>query len=298
MSAVLDQNPSQKHTIKRWAHDQKNPYVQIHNELPRNEKIPPEARLLLIYLLTNKDGWEIRVSQLINHFKPFWGRDKVYKIINQCIEHGYMQRDVLREDGRHVGVNYYVAEYPAFKEFIPLPENPNAVEPDRVNTYYKKEQKSKKEQDIKTTTPLPPKKEAMEPDKRPCVVVVSESPKDKPKKAEVSKDDVHFYCLRAKKDWTPDEIDSAWEAYKDSTSSVSDVYAYVSGIIDKKRILAQNRRNKDRSTRGKPCYKNSLPTLKKESPNTNSTCTVVGFSEQDLDELLGPDRPCKRLSRT
>lgn len=165
MSAILDQNPSQKHTIKRWAHDRQNPYVQIHNELPRNEKVPPEARLLLIYLLTNKDNWEIRVSQLISHFKPFWGRDKVYKIINQCIEHGYMQRDILKENGRHIGINYYVAEYPAFKEFLPLPENPEEAKPEEANTYYKKEQEKKKEQDIKESSSKPSSLAPKEPDK-------------------------------------------------------------------------------------------------------------------------------------
>lgn len=159
--------------------------------------------------------------------------------------------------------------------------------------------KSDRKNDSKTTTPLPPKKEAMNPiDERPNVVVVLENPKEKPKKPAITKDDVHFYCVKAQKDWTPDEIDLAWEAYKDSNASISDTYAYISGIIDKKRILAQNQRNKARHTREKPCYKNSLQTLKKESPNTNSTCTVVGFSEQDLDELLGPDRPCKKLSHT
>lgn len=167
MSAVSDQNSTQKHTIKRWAHDRQNPYTQIHNELIRDETVAPEARLLLIYLLANKDGWEIRVTQLLNHFKPFWGRDKVYKVINQCIEAGYMQKDILREKGRHIGVNYYVAEYPAFKELLPLPENPHTSLSNEANTYYNKDQDIKKKQDIKESSSKP---SSTQPPKKPEIV--------------------------------------------------------------------------------------------------------------------------------
>lgn len=157
--------------------------------------------------------------------------------------------------------------------------------------------KSDRKKDSKTTTPLPPKKEAMNPiDERPSVVVVLKKSEEKPKKPEITKDDVHFYCVKARKDWTPDEIDSAWEAYKDSNSSISDTYAYISGIIDKKRILAQNQRNKARHTREKPCSKTSTQISKKESQNTKTTSTAGGFSEQQLAELLGPNRAFKRSS--
>jgi phage replication O-like protein O len=122
----------------------------------------------------------------------------------------------------------------------------------------------------------------------------NELPLKTSKDSEITKDDVHHFCISSRKNWTPEEIDSAWNAYKSSSSSVSDVYAYIEGIIEKKRILAQNKKNKQHK-KEKLCQKTLTQTLKKESQDTNSKPTEGGFSEAFLDSLLGPNRICRKF---
>jgi predicted transcriptional regulator len=79
--------------------------------------------MVLIHLLANDEKiWIIRVSQLYNKFKKHLGRDSIYKIINEAIEAGYINRSTHTENGM-LRYTYYLSESPKFKKTLLFTEN-------------------------------------------------------------------------------------------------------------------------------------------------------------------------------
>lgn len=141
-------------TIHRCPHDEKNPYVMINNNLIRNENLSPQCRWLLIYLLSNEEGWNISIQQLRNHLKKFAGRDKIYNMINEAIEAGYME---LQEylDGGLKRTRYVISETPKFKKCLPHPENPDPAVPHPEASPIYKNNQSKNDQKKENISELP-----------------------------------------------------------------------------------------------------------------------------------------------
>jgi hypothetical protein len=108
--------------MERCPHDKENPYAQILNELIRNEKLTPDCRWLLIYLLSNEKGWKICVKQIVNHLKIHRGYSSktVYKIIKEAIDAGYMKREQSKNGNSWGKVKYFISERPKFKKCLPL----------------------------------------------------------------------------------------------------------------------------------------------------------------------------------
>jgi len=113
-------------TFRRCPHDAENPYTMISNALIRDHSISPDCRWLIIRLLSNSGDWVIRAAQLIKELEGHWGRNKVYRTINEAIAAGYVHREQKRT-GKFGGVEYFVSETPKFKKFRPLPQNGDAV---------------------------------------------------------------------------------------------------------------------------------------------------------------------------
>jgi hypothetical protein len=105
---------SQHDTFQRSPHDKQNPYTMISRNLIRDESISPECRWFLIYLLSNAEGWVIRVPQIINHLKGRrnFGTKRIYKIVNEAIQAGYIQREFIYEKNLRRGCKYLVYENP------------------------------------------------------------------------------------------------------------------------------------------------------------------------------------------
>ncbi len=122
---IYDQ--SECDTIERCPHDKENPYVQINVNVLRDESISPECRWLIAYLLTNKDGWRIKRSQVINHLKGIKGRDSVNKIFDEALEAGYLKKVEIRIKNPRGGLlksfKYHLSETPKFKKFLRMTEN-------------------------------------------------------------------------------------------------------------------------------------------------------------------------------
>ena len=133
-----------ENTIQRCPHDEENPYVQIRRGLIRDKRISPECRFLIIYLLSNKDNWNINVKQLIKEFKGQWGKDIIYKIINEAIYTGYMKREKFILKGLE-RTRYYLSETDKFKIESPHAGFPEAVIPHAENQDAKDIIYSKKE---------------------------------------------------------------------------------------------------------------------------------------------------------
>lgn len=105
--------------IQRCPHDAKNPYTMIRNDLIRNKNISPECRWLLIYLLSNdEEVWNINLTQVMNHLQGHCGQRKVYALVSEALEHGYMKREYIMDGNLKKGVKYYVSETPKFKKVV------------------------------------------------------------------------------------------------------------------------------------------------------------------------------------
>src|SRR5688500_6813874 len=106
-------------------------YTIVPNDLIRDTSISPECRWLIIFLLSNKTGWKIKRTQIYAHVKGFIGRDKLYKIINEAIEAGYMDRIAFlkqTEKGKLKGYRYVVASSKKFKKVLRCTENQDTVD--------------------------------------------------------------------------------------------------------------------------------------------------------------------------
>jgi len=127
-------------TFERDPHDSEHPFSITSHALIRNQILTPETTMLIIYLLSHSKGWRINTAQLINHFKPVCGKDKVYRMLNEAIEKGYIRKEILKISGRFDGIKYFVSESPKFKKLVPHPENQDAGNRDAKNPDDKEEQ--------------------------------------------------------------------------------------------------------------------------------------------------------------
>lgn len=155
-------------SIERCPHDDENPYAQISNDLIRDQSISPNCRWLIIYLLSNRGNWKIKVSQVVHHLNGQMSRGKVYKIINEAREAGYIMREDFKipnidkngknRGGFHNRCRYFVSEKPKFKDVVKPEEiqhdeiqhagtqdtgNRHAKEEHKKENYLKKEHTSK-----------------------------------------------------------------------------------------------------------------------------------------------------------
>lgn len=159
-------------TIQRWPHDAENPYTMIQNSLIRDESISPNCRWMLCYLLSNKPGWKINVLQIYNHVKKFIGRGRVYSLVDEAIEAGYMKKEICKKNNLRNGCKYYVSEKPIFKKCFRHPDIQEAEDPlaDRKDV---RKTKDKKDYPKKENIPKPP------PPKNPPPLTPPKTPKAK-----------------------------------------------------------------------------------------------------------------------
>jgi hypothetical protein len=143
--------------FQRSKHNKENPYAQLSRTLLRDQSISFECRGLLAYLLSMADGWVIHARQLIEHCKGHYGRDKVYSIIDEAMEAGYIEREEFYE-GNLRRTRYNISEEPIFKKSLRCPEKPDAGETDAVKADDKertsnKENEEKENKNIAQTSP-------------------------------------------------------------------------------------------------------------------------------------------------
>lgn len=105
-------------TFQRCPHDRENPYTMISRDLIRDKSISPECRWLIIYLLSNEGSWKIHIREIVNHCEGLIGRNRIYEIVNEAIEAGYMKREKFLVNGL-TRQRYYVSEVPKFKNNLP-----------------------------------------------------------------------------------------------------------------------------------------------------------------------------------
>lgn len=98
----------------------------------RHKDISIGATGLYCWLFSHKSEQEITLEFICNHFKE--GRDAISKRINELINNGYLIKEVIRDKGKFMGINYYLNESPQTEK--PLTENPLPENQPQSNIIY------------------------------------------------------------------------------------------------------------------------------------------------------------------
>ena len=99
-------------------------YTAISNALIDHPTLSPEARLVLIYLLSKPDDWQLQVNdirRLLGTAGKPCGRNKAYEVIKELKASAYVVAvHELAENGRFDRITYYVFDepYPDPERFI------------------------------------------------------------------------------------------------------------------------------------------------------------------------------------
>lgn len=133
-------------------------YTVIPNAIFQDERLAPDALGVLCYLLSHRDDWKVRQTQLADRFKV--GKDKMQGIVRRLIEAGYIVRVQNRaEETKTFGeYEYNVFDAPQgtgepANANEPLPENPATVGTG-ANTPRKPNRKPQPEKPLPENPPL------------------------------------------------------------------------------------------------------------------------------------------------
>ena len=150
-------------TFQRCPHDRENPYAQINRDLIRNPDLSPEAKWLVIYLLSHQEGFNISMPSIIRSQKI--SKNRMYNMIDECMEAGYLKRVEYLQQGKK-RFKYFISETPKFKNILLCPQNQDTEIQYPENEDRKKEQSSsyeeEKKEQYKETPASPPPSAAAE----------------------------------------------------------------------------------------------------------------------------------------
>jgi DNA-binding MarR family transcriptional regulator len=145
-------------------------FSALSNKIWEDEKLSVEAKGTLGYLLSRPPNWHVRIAQVGRKLRI--GRDKLYRIIDELIGAGYLERRQGRKGGAFRPVSYYVRDASVAnlsRPEKPYPAQPYAAQPDTANqdALVKNEDSTKKEsyKISSSTKPLP---------QTPCPIAPSE----------------------------------------------------------------------------------------------------------------------------
>lgn len=95
--------------------DRTGGYTVIQNSLINDLEISAEARLLMVYLLSRPEDWQLRITDVRRFLgvkgKPF-SRNKAYRAVAELKQHRYLVMCEDVRDGHFAGVTYYIFEHP------------------------------------------------------------------------------------------------------------------------------------------------------------------------------------------
>ncbi len=127
-------------TIYRVVKSAENPYVMIDRRPIDNATLSFKAKGILTYLMSRPDGWEVSVSDLINHATD--GDDSIRSGLKELRDAGHMKYTKMRDKGRITGwlIEVYELPHADFPDVaFPDVENPTQVLKNLNSTERKKE---------------------------------------------------------------------------------------------------------------------------------------------------------------
>jgi len=133
-----------KKTIYRVRKSAENPYVMIDRRPIDNPLLSYKAKGILTYLMSRPDGWEVSVSDLVNHATD--GDDSIRAGLKELEKAGHTKHTRMRDKGRITGwlIEVYEVPHADFPDMdkpdedLPDMENPTQVLSKLSNTERKK----------------------------------------------------------------------------------------------------------------------------------------------------------------
>lgn len=114
-------------SIIRIQKNKDNPYVIVHKGFLEDPNISLKLKGFLAYCLSKPNDWKFHVRHLASVLKE--GKDAIYGIIDEGIEHGYITRSEQRIKGKFECVDYIIHET-KIKKISTVSGNPDTVNPD------------------------------------------------------------------------------------------------------------------------------------------------------------------------
>jgi hypothetical protein len=154
---------SDRINVIRAPRDSEHAYFAVSRALTQDKRLSFEARGVLAYLLSKPSDWIVRIQDLQK--EGSCGRDRIYRILKELRDAGYLHRDQEHQpNGAFVWGPYRVYEQPFTDKADmvaqhqeatqPFTENTDTVKPDTVNTEMVKRGKQHQEA-TQPFTPLP-----------------------------------------------------------------------------------------------------------------------------------------------
>lgn len=154
---------SDRINVIRAPRDSEHTYFAISRALTQDKRLSFEARGVLAYLLSKPSDWIVRIQDLQK--EGGCGRDRIYRILKELRDAGYLHRDQEHQpNGAFVWGPYRVYEQPFTDKADmvaqhqeatqPFTEKPYTVKPDTANTEMAKHGKQHQEA-TQPFTPLP-----------------------------------------------------------------------------------------------------------------------------------------------
>jgi hypothetical protein len=103
--------------------DQGSPFFCGRLDVLREHRLSPEIRWFFLYLCSNDKNWTIRISQLREHLKAHYGRDKFRNLVSDSVKIGFLKRATFKKDNL-LRTRYTVVRNFDFNKFFRLSENP------------------------------------------------------------------------------------------------------------------------------------------------------------------------------
>jgi len=104
----------------------------LSNKIWEDKNLSVEAKGTLGYLLSRPPNWRVRLAQVARLLRL--GRDRLYRIINECIAAGYIVRRQERKGGAFKAVTYYVRDVARLPNTgLPDAVHPHTAQPDTAN---------------------------------------------------------------------------------------------------------------------------------------------------------------------
>ena len=122
----------------RGHHDFDDHFTQIPNDWVRDGKLSLEARGLLAQIMSHRPGWNLSIQSIAT--KNGIGRDKVKRILDELLKHGYLERSESQSHDKrgHLAGYDYTTKDPQGVTQKPYKAKPYKGDPDEVDRSLKK----------------------------------------------------------------------------------------------------------------------------------------------------------------
>jgi len=257
MEGKMNNNPHLEDSIIQNCPDEPEiPWFQVPRCFIRNPNLSLEAKGLMTYLMSHHENFNISIPWVIKTQKI--SKNKMYRILNECIEEGYLKRETYLERGKK-RYRYLISKTGRFKKYLLCPQKQDTEKQDTENGDAKLDQSLKLDQY---------KEEEGEGAKRPPPLAAPPNPKKKKEVEEKIEVAPHVFLTPSQENALKTRLNgqnielkalylklSDWKIGKQNFRSKSDYLTIVNWVIDAVRA--------DKQGSSKPIKENNIEFCKK-----------------------------------